>query len=100
MLRALDEYVVHGVSTNIEFLKATLGHPEFIGGKYDTGVVDLIMETMNARVPSDEEVTAALIGAALDRHFSDGDTTDAAAAPATKTNNWQTYARMRAVGRV
>ncbi len=101
MLRALDEYVVHGVSTNIEFLKAALEHPEFIGGKYDTGVVDSIMHSMNARVPSEEEKTAALIGAALDRHFSDNSATssDASAANA-KSNNWQTYARLRSVGRL
>jgi acetyl-CoA carboxylase, biotin carboxylase subunit len=34
--RALDEYVVKGITTNIRYLKAVLDHPEFKGGDYDT----------------------------------------------------------------
>ena len=35
--RALDEYVVKGITTNVSYLKAILSHPEFRGGDYDTG---------------------------------------------------------------
>ncbi|WP_338870299.1 acetyl-CoA carboxylase biotin carboxylase subunit [Myxococcus stipitatus] len=35
--RALGEYVVKGITTNIRYLKAILAHPEFAGGDYDTG---------------------------------------------------------------
>ena len=34
--RALAEYVVKGITTNIRYLKAILAHPEFVGGDYDT----------------------------------------------------------------
>ncbi|WIG95151.1 MULTISPECIES: acetyl-CoA carboxylase biotin carboxylase subunit [Myxococcus] len=34
--RALSEYVVKGITTNIRYLKAILAHPEFIEGDYDT----------------------------------------------------------------
>jgi pyruvate carboxylase len=36
MVRALDEYQLTGVRTNIAFLKAVLRHPEFQAGAYDT----------------------------------------------------------------
>jgi acetyl-CoA carboxylase biotin carboxylase subunit len=35
--RALSEYVVKGITTNIRYLRAILAHPEFVGGNYDTG---------------------------------------------------------------
>ncbi|MDY7226861.1 acetyl-CoA carboxylase biotin carboxylase subunit [Hyalangium rubrum] len=35
--RALNEYVVKGITTNVRYLKAILAHPEFTGGDYDTG---------------------------------------------------------------
>ena len=102
MLRALDEYVVHGVSTNIDFLKAALAHPEFIGGAYDTSVVDAIMATMEARERTDDEETVSLIAAALHRRFTDASRSVAGGTAATQseTNNWQSYARLRGVGRL
>jgi len=37
MKRALAEYVVKGITTNIRYLHAIMEHPEFVGGDYDTG---------------------------------------------------------------
>ncbi len=34
--RALGEYVVKGITTNLRYLTAILEHPEFVGGDYDT----------------------------------------------------------------
>lgn len=36
MRRALSEYVVKGITTNIAYLRAIMEHPEFLGGDYDT----------------------------------------------------------------
>jgi acetyl-CoA carboxylase, biotin carboxylase subunit len=38
--RALSEYVITGITTNISYLKAILEHPEFQGGDYDTHFLD------------------------------------------------------------
>jgi acetyl-CoA carboxylase biotin carboxylase subunit len=38
--RALDEYVVTGITTNVAYLRSVLRHPEFAGGNYDTGLLD------------------------------------------------------------
>ena len=43
MRRALNEYVIEGIKTNIPFLKRVLSHPGFVAGKYDTRIVDQIL---------------------------------------------------------
>jgi acetyl-CoA carboxylase biotin carboxylase subunit len=40
MRRALEEYVVTGIRTNIAFHQKLFEHPEFVAGKYDTGFLD------------------------------------------------------------
>jgi 3-methylcrotonyl-CoA carboxylase alpha subunit len=37
--KALDEYKIVGVSTNIEFLRALAGHEAFIAGEVETGFI-------------------------------------------------------------
>jgi acetyl-CoA carboxylase biotin carboxylase subunit len=37
MRRALDEYVLTGITTNLRYLRGIMEHPEFVGGDYDTG---------------------------------------------------------------
>ncbi|MDQ3262955.1 MAG: acetyl-CoA carboxylase biotin carboxylase subunit [Myxococcota bacterium] len=37
MRRALSEYVVKGITTNLRYLHGIMEHPEFMGGNYDTG---------------------------------------------------------------
>jgi acetyl-CoA carboxylase biotin carboxylase subunit len=37
--RALSEYVVKGISTNLRYLRAILEHPEFVAGNYDTSLL-------------------------------------------------------------
>lgn len=37
MRRALSEYVIKGITTNVRYLRAVLEHPEFVAGDYDTG---------------------------------------------------------------
>jgi acetyl-CoA carboxylase biotin carboxylase subunit len=41
--RALDEYVVEGIKTNIPFLRRVIADPRFQAGKYDTRLVDQIL---------------------------------------------------------
>ena len=40
MLCALDNYQVHGISHNLTFLSAILGHPRFAEGKLSTAFID------------------------------------------------------------
>jgi acetyl-CoA carboxylase, biotin carboxylase subunit len=43
MMRALNEYVIEGIKTNIPFHKRVLTFPAFAEGKYDTRLVDQIL---------------------------------------------------------
>lgn len=40
MYRALNEFRVRGVKTNIEFVKNVLSHPDFYNGTVDTSFID------------------------------------------------------------
>ena len=49
MRRALREYVVKGITTNIRYLRAILAHPEFVGGNYDTGFLPRLHSALLGR---------------------------------------------------
>jgi acetyl-CoA carboxylase biotin carboxylase subunit len=40
MRRALSEYVLMGITTNLRYLAQILEHPSFVNGNYDTGFLD------------------------------------------------------------
>src|ERR1019366_6963263 len=40
MRRALSEYVVTGIKTNLAFHEKLFVHPEFVAGRYDTGFIE------------------------------------------------------------
>jgi acetyl-CoA carboxylase biotin carboxylase subunit len=54
MMRALNEYVIEGIKTNIPFHKRVLQFPAFVQGKYDTRIVDQILNP-----PAPEEAPKA-----------------------------------------
>ncbi len=43
MMRALNEYVIEGIKTNIAFHKRVLTFPAFVEGRYDTRIVEQIL---------------------------------------------------------
>ncbi|HSB21079.1 MAG TPA: acetyl-CoA carboxylase biotin carboxylase subunit [Anaeromyxobacteraceae bacterium] len=51
MRRALDEYVVEGIRTNLAFHRRVLRHPGFTAGRYDTRIVDQILAERPADPP-------------------------------------------------
>ena len=65
MRRALDEYHVGGIETNLAFHRRCMRHAAFAAGDFDTGFI-----ARNARelapAAGEREVTAAVIAAALD----------------------------------
>ena len=65
MRRALDEYAVRGIETNLAFHRRCFRHELFIAGEYDTG---FIARNAKQLAPHAEgaELTAAIIAAALD----------------------------------
>ena len=53
-MRALNEYVIEGIKTNIPFHKRVLAFPAFVAGRYDTRIVDQILNP-----PAPEEAPKA-----------------------------------------
>ncbi len=51
--RALAEFRIRGVTTNIPFLQALLEEPDFLAGKVTTSFIDERPQLRTARIPSD-----------------------------------------------
>ncbi len=51
--RALAEFRVRGVTTNIPFLQAVLAEPDFLAGRFTTSFIDQHPELRTARTPAD-----------------------------------------------
>lgn len=60
MERALKEYQIAGVKTNIAFHEAVLSHSDFRGGNYDTGFVEKNMGELRKKSHEGFEEIAAL----------------------------------------
>ncbi len=81
LTRALRDYVVHGIATNVAWLSAALSHPAFRAGQYDTGFcADHAQELLARPDAALEEV--ALIAAAVAAFRRDHQEAEAAAARA------------------
>jgi acetyl-CoA carboxylase biotin carboxylase subunit len=52
MRRALEEYVVEGIKTNLRLHRRVLAHPGFLAGKYDTRIVEQILAEGKAAGPA------------------------------------------------
>jgi acetyl-CoA carboxylase, biotin carboxylase subunit len=61
MRRALSEYVVTGIRTNLVFHEKLLAHPAFAAGRYDTGFIEREASSLlgYTTVPKDDEATLA-----------------------------------------
>src|SRR5690242_14734951 len=105
LIRALNEYFVGGIKTNISLFRRILNDAEFQAGRFDTGYLDRLLKT-DARLQSDDHAGVAAIAAGL---FS---MLDPAIAPAShsassnvngnltngaRSNGWKRAAREEAV---
>lgn len=64
--RALDDFVIEGVDTNLEFLKRLLGRPELVAASLTTRFVDEHMAELVAPSMTDADAQAALAGTRVD----------------------------------
>ncbi|MEO8554371.1 MAG: acetyl-CoA carboxylase biotin carboxylase subunit [Kofleriaceae bacterium] len=65
MARALSEYQVRGIETNLAFHRRCVRHPAFIEGDYDTGFIARNAAELHPRADGGE-LDAAIIAAVLD----------------------------------
>jgi acetyl-CoA carboxylase biotin carboxylase subunit len=64
MRRALAEYHVGGIKTNLPFHRQVMRHPAFIAGETDTGFIDRHKATLQPATPDEEAAELAAIVAA------------------------------------
>ncbi len=97
LARALSEYEVGGIKTNIPFFQSVVSHPDFVAGQLDTGFVDRFLAGgFPPRVPPDSEAEiAAMVAIALDARR-----TGSAETPAqTAESPWKSAGRRAALNR-
>jgi acetyl-CoA carboxylase biotin carboxylase subunit len=67
--RALGEYDIRGLTTNLEFLKRMVEVPAFVEGRYDTGFIerhrDALLDAPDSAQAIDEKMAAAALYVAL-----------------------------------
>jgi acetyl-CoA carboxylase biotin carboxylase subunit len=80
MRRALDEYAVRGIETNLAFHRRCSRHPAFVAGDYDTGFIGRNAAELAPRA-DEAELAAAIIAAALEAHTQSPAAAAAVASP-------------------
>jgi acetyl-CoA carboxylase biotin carboxylase subunit len=65
MRRALAEYHVGGIKTNLPFHRQVMRHPAFIAGEYDTGFIERHKAELQPAAPDEDTATLAAIVAAV-----------------------------------
>jgi acetyl-CoA carboxylase, biotin carboxylase subunit len=67
MIRAVDEYVIVGIKTNLGFFREVLDDPEFASARLDTGFIERwTSRRRQRREPPEELMAVAALVAALD----------------------------------
>jgi len=99
MRRALSEYVVTGIQTNLPFHLRLMRHPEFVAGDYDTGFIERHRDALLKGEGVGDAARDLSIAAAIAQAFRDQDAASAAkggSAPAAGMSPWRlgTVARM------
>jgi acetyl-CoA carboxylase biotin carboxylase subunit len=91
--RALGEYEIQGIHTNIPFFRRVLEHPDFVAGRLDTGFIDRVLAAglMEEEMPpeTEEEERVALLAALLHVEGNSG----AEPARSTASNGWKQAGR-------
>ncbi len=64
MRRALDEYLVRGIQTNLSFHRRVLRHAGFLAGEYDTGFIDREREAVCGDAGAEGATADAVVSAA------------------------------------
>ncbi len=97
MRRAVREYTVVGIKTNLGFFRRILDHPDFIAANFDTGFIDRLVAARQPAVAHPEasqgERLAAMIAAFLHQRGQQDRT--ASALPAQPASVWKSAGRER-----
>jgi len=90
MLRALGEYTICGIRTNLSLFRAVLDDPEFRAGRFDTGTLDRLLsrpltDTLQQPAREDDELAATLAAAIFQSLAAEPEPTTASTLSAWKS---------------
>jgi len=103
LVRALNEYFVGGIKTNISLFRRILSDPDFAAGRLDTGYLDRLLAQPGDTGPADAQIAevAAIAGgvfAVLDPDSAGrGEEAQANGTGADSDSNWKRTARQEAL---
>ncbi len=98
LIRAMNEYFIGGIKTNVSLFRRILKHPDFQAGKVDTGFLDRLMESGLPEPKREDAAIAAIaagVFAAIDLAsvVANGGKPSASAQDAVVRSNWKQSAR-------
>jgi len=104
MRRALDEYFVGGIKTNLPLFRRILEHPDFVNARIDTGFLDRLLATTS--VPTSAKngmaeiaaISAALFAATAPSKNGQNGASKSGAEKRTDASMWKRTARSEGVG--
>jgi acetyl-CoA carboxylase biotin carboxylase subunit len=103
LVRALNEYFVGGIKTNLSLFRRILRDPEFHAGNVDTGYLDRLLKTPPPEVKKEDTEVAAIaagIFAMLEPVPGGNDKgTNGSAKKVATGNSWKQAARVEALRR-
>ena len=94
MLRALEEYHLLGIRTNISYLRKIISHSQFISGDYDTLFISKYQNDLTEEKMSQEE-PIALAAAAIINFIHNNPTSNIQTDNQSPISAWKLYDRMR-----
>lgn len=99
MRRALAEYILIGVHTNIPFHQNLMDSTRFMAGQFDTRFIEQRFSMESAEVSRDDQVQLAAILATLVAHRAAQHAANIVQSGARSTSSWKTYARWKRLQR-
>jgi acetyl-CoA carboxylase biotin carboxylase subunit len=66
MVKALEDYVILGIKTTIDFLKDVIAHPQFKAGNTTTSFIEKHLDGWKSQTKTEEGLKLALIASAFD----------------------------------
>jgi acetyl-CoA carboxylase biotin carboxylase subunit len=107
LTRALNEYFVGGIKTNISLFRRILNHPDFHAAKIDTGFLDRMLKQKDANADPQTDTQATEVAVIAAGMFTalgsaaagpgDRAATDGAQPKSTPDSNWKKAARREAL---
>ena len=102
MRRALSEYIVTGIKTNLAFHEQLFNHPDFVAGNYDTGFIDRNKDALlglpKVAAEDREAVAVAVALAASKLERVTGATSAQTAETGSRLSPWVANHRARTLG--